>query len=594
MRVFAIILLSFLFINASSQNNEDILYQDIILSSYDILSEYEKNCSFSNEDRYSEFKKLFVSESSYHSNDIPAMNDYNSLITVKDYINNIRNYYTRMNIDININSFSDIEFFSDQAELSVYITKTIGGSNAQESIIIKSNYYIVEKGNKFLSYAEKYVEDIEDAIFYETRDEAKQKINLLKKANSDSKSNFSITKKEENIEEFISYDDEFNLKVDLICNINSDSLINIKIKKIDLLDKKPPLLVFIPFVSNFFSKKKEYQFNMPIELNYDKKTNRNSSWTKKNIDGYFYSISNSNKVKIRPHDKLYYITHEIDPTRYNSSFKELKFNEYKYSIGLKYILPSNTINFLQNTNPTNYNVNPVDFELNNLDFNFSYRFNWNKFIVNIVANYYHIKFNHDIFINDFSYSYIDFDTDGAEYLRLIELNNIQENQLIDIESFYLNLEFAKELKLFKSNRTITLSGFLGGLPLLGSNFNVLSAKYNSSADALYSGYYSDLAGITISENGVYDFGQYEITGSGNIIEPSRYNSFQYGAGVSFKINSKLSFSLCYRSFIVNENVFNFGESKISKDFNELNSVMNINPIDMNNQNSFLTGLNFNF
>ena len=45
MRVFAIILLSFLFTNASSQNKEDVLYQDIILSSYDILSEYEKKIS---------------------------------------------------------------------------------------------------------------------------------------------------------------------------------------------------------------------------------------------------------------------------------------------------------------------------------------------------------------------------------------------------------------------------------------------------------------------------------------------------------------------------------------------------------------------
>ena len=272
--------------------------------------------------------------------------------------------------------------------------------------------------------------------------------------------------------------------------------------------------------------------------------------------------------------------------------KELKFFEYKSSIGSKYIFPSKTINFLQNTNPTNYNVNTVDF-LNNLDFNFSYRLLNKNFIVNIVANYQHKKFNQDIFINNFSYSYNDFDTDGAEYLRSIELNNIQENQLIDTESFYVNIEIAKEIKFKKSKRTVTLSASVGGLPLLGPNFNVISAKYNSSADALYSGYYSDLAGITISENGVYDFGQYQISGSGNIIEPTKYSSLQLGLGLTIKITSKIFLSVDYRLLRFTDNIFNFGDSKISKDFNELNSVMNIHPIDMN-QNSFSTGLNLNF
>ena len=80
MRVFAIILLCFLFIDASAQNKKDVLYQDIILSCYDMLNEYEKNCSFSNEDRISEFKDMFESSSNLHTNDIPAMNNYNTYL----------------------------------------------------------------------------------------------------------------------------------------------------------------------------------------------------------------------------------------------------------------------------------------------------------------------------------------------------------------------------------------------------------------------------------------------------------------------------------------------------------------------------------
>ena len=91
MRVFAIILLSFLFIDVSAQNKKDILYQDIILSCYDMLNEYE-NCSFSNEDRISEFKDMFESSTNLHTNDIPAMNNYNTSLSIDNYIKSVRKY----------------------------------------------------------------------------------------------------------------------------------------------------------------------------------------------------------------------------------------------------------------------------------------------------------------------------------------------------------------------------------------------------------------------------------------------------------------------------------------------------------------------
>jgi hypothetical protein len=108
---------------------------------------------------------------------------------------------------------------------------------------------------------------------------------------------------------------------------------------------------------------------------------------------------------------------------------------------------------------------------------------------------------------------------------------------------------------------------------------------------MYSGYYQDLAGITFSENGVYDFGEYQITGSGNIIEPIEFTSSQIAVNISFKISPRFSLNADWRQITFENNVFNFGDPMISNDFNKLNSIMNISPIDMK-QSIFLVGINY--
>jgi hypothetical protein len=170
MRFLVIILLSFWFIDVSAQNSRDVTYQDIILSCYDVLNEYEKNCSFSNEDRYTEFNDMFVNSSNLHTNDIPALNKYNSSLTVDNYMKRIRKYYNRMNVDLKVNSFSKVEYFTDSAEISVFINKSISGISTN-SIPLKTYSYIIEKDNMYLSYGSKYVSDIDDAIFYESKNE---------------------------------------------------------------------------------------------------------------------------------------------------------------------------------------------------------------------------------------------------------------------------------------------------------------------------------------------------------------------------------------------------------------------------------------
>ena len=157
--------------------------------------------------------------------------------------------------------------------------------------------------------------------------------------------------------------------------------------------------------------------------------------------------------------------------------------------------------------------------------------------------------------------------------------------------FVLFYDFILFLPGLFGARSLSISARIGGW--VNENYNILSAKYNSSADALYSGYYEDLAGITISENGVYDFGDYQISDSGSIVEPSKISSRQIQVNLSFKISHHFALALNYSITSFNDAVFNFGETKISNDFNELNSVMNISPIDMQ-QSRILFGLNYGF
>ena len=592
MRVYVIILLSFLFINASAQNKKDVLYQDIILSCYDMLNEYEKNCSFSNEDRISEFKDMFESSSNLHTNDIPAMNNYNTSLSIDNYIKSVRKYYSRMNVDVRVNSFSRVEYFSDQAEISVFINKSISGTNAKNYLEIKSNSFIIKKDNMYLSYAGKYVSDIDDAIFYESSEDAKEKIKKLKEVFPADK--YSTVKQEDEIEELISYEDNFNLRIDFLVDIISDTVHNIKLKKVDLVEKKSPLIVIIPSISKFYNqKKKDYKYNMPLQYSYDIK-DKKAKWMPLTVDGYFLSLNEGKKVKIRPTGKLYYKTYELDPIDENiaeNGLKELNFLEYTLSVGASIIIPSSNINFLSNSVPASFVINQVDLT-NNIDLKAELNIIRNKtFFVNVSYNFSQNSFNQDILIDSYNYSYNDIDPDGSSYLRNIQLYNIQENQSIETSSQYISAVIGKEFQINKKSKKTISASVSWSPPIIESNYKILSAAYSSSAEALYSGYYQDLAGITISENGVYNFGEYQISGSGNIIEPIGFTSSQIDVNLSFKINPRIAVTADWRLITFENNVFDFGDQSVSKDFNDLNSVMNISPIDMQ-QSHILFGLNY--
>ena len=115
-------------------------------------------------------------------------------------------------------------------------------------------------------------------------------------------------------------------------------------------------------------------------------------------------------------------------------------------------------------------------------------------------------------IPTYTNTYLDIDWDGAEYERTVLLSNLTEKQSIEMQSMFGQLEYrfgkSKDFKYF-------LAAGIGRL-------NISSAiRTESSADAYYSGYYKDLFGITIAENGVYNFGEFSSNNGNPLQENSQ-------------------------------------------------------------------------
>ena len=116
----------------------------------------------------------------------------------------------------------------------------------------------------------------------------------------------------------------------------------------------------------------------------------------------------------------------------------------------------------------------------------------------------------------------------------------EENHEIESFSLPLTLEFnfirnrIMDFDLVKRRWKSVFIPFVRAGGLITYNY---SAKYNSQAEASYYGYYSELFEYTFTE-GLYDFGEYSINGSGDL-NVSRYSyGITTSVGVKYNVNNK--------------------------------------------------------
>jgi hypothetical protein len=124
--------------------------------------------------------------------------------------------------------------------------------------------------------------------------------------------------------------------------------------------------------------------------------------------------------------------------------------------------------------------------------------------------------------------YNDLDPDNCRYNRITQLQNIQENGALNVLGF--------DGSIYASHMFSNKNSVYGEI---GFRYTP-RLKYNleSEAKAVYSGYYPDLYGLTISENGIYDFGSYSIVNSESKLIDSHLFSIGGGLGLSKNINRR--------------------------------------------------------
>lgn len=189
-----------------------------------------------------------------------------------------------------------------------------------------------------------------------------------------------------------------------------------------------------------------------------------------------------------------------------------------------------------------------------------------KFNIQFKTGFQYMSFNYDQEIESYFYYNSSIDPDKSIYIRKTKISNFKEKNLIKCFSIPLGIQSSYEIyKHFSFFAAI-------GTSIL----NPISSVYSSSANASYSGFYSDFYNITISENGVYDFGNYNnIEDKGDLKFKKNLICYYGEFGISKKINRRLSIS-CSANYLKSQDViFNENKMVLSTDYKNLNSISNL-------------------
>ncbi len=308
-----------------------------------------------------------------------------------------------------------------------------------------------------------------------------------------------------------------------------------------------------------------------------------------------YNIPPSNEIK----DILYEVKDLNKPLKFSKNSYSNYHNMYKKHKPLDSNMPRIAEIKLKNNGVGRYgyfeidlgkeifnNINSFldsDLNIENLDNsiefqnNFNTSLKYNLYFPSPIRAYFGFgislsNFNFISAFTDFNQSYDDFDPDGSLYKRTISFSNFQESlsaEFISIPfSIGLNLEIDEILNIdFKSFNNFHFLLDLSYSPSLMKNTNNNSSR---TADVLYSGFYENFFNLYISENGVYDFGNYPVSSSNNIqIKNNISHNFSIGLKSYF---NRLVLSSSFNYLWIHNDFFNLEENSfLSRNNENLNS-----------------------
>ncbi len=191
------------------------------------------------------------------------------------------------------------------------------------------------------------------------------------------------------------------------------------------------------------------------------------------------------------------------------------------------------------------------------------------------------------FTGEYHDSYISVDPDGGGYLRKTDITNYKET----IKRSVVEIPIAVRFDCFvPSRKDLSVYGKLG--VCLG--YDVIQ-KTSCQADAQYSGYYDWLFDVTISQNGVYNFGQFELAQTAN---RSSIKQLGYGGlvalGVQWFPTPKISIEGGLEYCAMYHSILNDDDFKVSSDYEHWNSATGLFKYFLSHSIALQMTLNYNF
>jgi hypothetical protein len=275
-------------------------------------------------------------------------------------------------------------------------------------------------------------------------------------------------------------------------------------------------------------------------------------------------------ISVVPHSDMYYGS-------YNLTNKDLDFvlthKEKENNIDLYFrqsvffLEPNFSFNSFSNFAPIKENNNTDINQANSFSYSLGLNIGYSLYVGK--NGYWNIKTGFSLYnlsytntITSLTESYNATDADQGNYVRTNQISNLTEKH--DVQYYAIPLHIEKGFSLKKGYSIYINSGASFILGLQGNR--------NTETNAGYSGYYKDLYGLTIKENGVYDFGTYKLQKASSLNTVANLITVDLGMGVSKKISKKISARLGFTYQQSLSSVFENNSKSISTNKNELNSI----------------------
>ena len=364
-----------------------------------------------------------------------------------------------------------------------------------------------------------------------------------------------------NTDKNIDYIDTFYVEIIIKFNLNNNSF---KIKSVKSVKSLGVYCVIEAYSKRLIGKSKLIKNDILLLNNRKIITNNKGQYLLRIInDTVSYKIESQNNDLVGNHTisdetiKKYEIS--------NTGDKNTRIIEFRYPYF--FIEPFTSFNPFK-TSPIHFTGNNIEVSLTH---NFSYNTGFNlglliipKCRVFIKTGLHYKNINYTADMEQYIYKTNQIDTDNYAYIRTNDINSISEETKLSYYVIPAGIFKNFKLKHFNINTELGVQWHKN-----------ISATYSTTAKSLYSGYYKNLHGIIIRENGVYDFGEFEIETSDNLNSVTDFFTMYSSIGIGRYLNKRTSinFDLLYNYGF--NNIFNKDERGLSNKKERINSITNI-------------------